>query len=99
MILRRTEEMLRKLETRAEALLAGLRTRQALKLWARLRRHQNALLAVLLGLGILLMVIHWSGSSQRSASAQFGARPAPPAAAHADASGERTASATSGAEH
>ncbi len=49
MILRRAEEILRKLEARAEALLAGLRTRHALKLWARLRRHQNALLVVLLG--------------------------------------------------
>lgn len=86
MILRRTEELLRKLETRAEAMLAGLRTRHALKLWARLRRRQNALLAVLLGLGILLMVIHWSGSRQRSAPSQVGAPTPPPAAAHADAS-------------
>ncbi len=88
MILRRTEELLRKLETRAEALLTGLRTRHALKLLARLRRRQNALLAVLLALGILLMVIHWSGSRQRSALSQLGAHPPAPAAVHADASGD-----------
>ncbi len=90
MILRRTEELLRKLETGAEALLTGLRTRGALRLWARLRRHQNALLGVLLGLGILLMVIHWSGSRQAAAPSQLGAHPTPPAAAHADPSSEGT---------
>jgi hypothetical protein len=54
-----------------------LRSPRALRLFVRARRNPNALLATLLAIGILLMVLHWSGQS--------GAQPLP-ATPHARAS-------------
>ncbi len=56
-MVKRLDDTLRALETR-------LRSFPALRLRVRLARYQNALLAALVGLGILLMVFHWAGSAQ-----------------------------------
>ena len=71
--------------------------RWAPPLAAWLRRHQNALLAGAIGLGIVLMIIHWSGSPRdgnaranlprpASASGRHGSEPPPPPEPRADAS-------------
>jgi hypothetical protein len=58
-----------KIDVFTSALTAWWRGSGPLRLLARARRHPNALLAAIIGLGVLLMVIHWSGSAQ-SQSAQ-----------------------------
>jgi len=56
--------MVKRLDDTVRAIEARLRSFAALRLRVRLARYQNALLAALIGLGILLMVIHWAGSAQ-----------------------------------
>ena len=58
-----------KIDVFTSAPTAWLRGSGPLRLLARARRHPNALLAAIIGLGVLLMVIHWSGSA-RSLSPQ-----------------------------
>ncbi len=54
--------MLIQVDRLLRSLEARLRSRAALRLWARLRRRQGALLAGLLVVGIFLMVLHWAGA-------------------------------------
>ncbi len=56
-----------KIDVPASATATWLRGSGPLRLLARARRYPNAFLAALIGLGVLLMVIHWSGSSQAHA--------------------------------
>lgn len=82
MVLKQVDRLLAAAEAQARAGAARLRSPEALRLRVRLRRWETALMGALLVLGVLLMVIHWSGS--------HAARPAPAASAarapmHADA--------------
>jgi hypothetical protein len=72
MMLKRIETRVSQIEARVRAVAAWLRSPRALRLVARARRNPNALLAALLGIGILLMVLHWWGQPLR-ASAHAGA--------------------------
>jgi hypothetical protein len=56
--------MVKRLDETLRALELHLRSPAALRLRVRLARYQNALLGALIGLGILLMVVHWAGSAQ-----------------------------------
>jgi hypothetical protein len=78
-MLRRVEAWLRAIEARLEALGAWTSSRDVLRVLARLRRWQGALLTAAVALGILLMVVHWSGSAR--------ARPVVPAPARRAAVG------------
>ena len=69
MMLKRIETRVSQIEAQVRAVAAWLRSPRALRLVARAKRNPNALLAALLGIGILLMVLHWSG--------QPGAQPLP----------------------
>ena len=55
----------------------GARGRRVLRLAAAVRRHQNALLTIVIALGIVLMIIHWSGSGQAAPGRRGSSRPAP----------------------
>ena len=57
--------MLSWLERLLGALEGQLNSHDALRLRVRLRRRQRALLAGLLGVGILLMVFHWASATGR----------------------------------
>ena len=89
--------MLTKIGTGTRAVAAWARAMSAwvhgsgpLRLLARARRHPNALLAALLGIGILLMVLHWAGAPPGESrdgpalhAGAAGPRAAPPQSAHA----------------
>ncbi|HEX9291569.1 MAG TPA: hypothetical protein VF904_18770 [Anaeromyxobacteraceae bacterium] len=74
--------MVKRLDDAVRAIEARLRSFAALRLRVRLARYQNALLAAVIGLGILLMIIHWAGSPP--------ARAPHAAAAPAEAAAHRT---------
>jgi hypothetical protein len=70
------ESGLKALESGRKRLLACVATRDARRRVVRLRRQQNVLVAALVGVGILLMVIHWWGGAQARAGRDAGARAA-----------------------